>query len=205
MTKELFIKKTDRIISVNDLNSLQCLSLNTLWNGNKATSQIKILLAHNSTHFFFGGICLHKPYGLTEHPPGSYLERLWEKDVIELFLFSKDQNIYQEFQLAPNKLWWSHAFDDIRKRITKFQKPRIAIQYEEDLFSWRALLIIEKSSLSIPSNNFTHGNLTACIGKEEGSTPREFLSTAILPGEKPNFHQPQEFLPINTNEELESV
>jgi hypothetical protein len=139
----------------------------------------------------------------THVPENSYFEGLWNFDVIEFF-FALNNLTYVEYHLAPKGRWWSYTFAAPRQRSIGFKAPNVKI-YSED-FSKGGWLSI----LKIPTNSFMAdlstedpalANITATFRGQE--TP--YSSLALLPGDKPNFHQPEKFIRLeNTTLKLKT-
>lgn len=130
----------------------------------------------------------------TRHPFGSFVEGLWEEDVAELFLLDEDGVSYQEFNISPCGAWWSQRFSDIRiPDEAHYQHPKGFVplcQIREN--SWEAGFFLSFHELSV-KNRLRDGckaNVNVILGSGKA---RQYYSLAALPGDTPDFHQPQAF------------
>ncbi len=131
------------------------------------------------------------------HPrarPGVFQTNLWEYDLAELFLTHAASGRYFEFNLAPNGAWWSCEFTAprVRAESVEIEMPEVATFAEmAPDGSWVAAMALPLDLLRarLDFGPETRANVTMILGSPE----QRFLSVAKLPGETPDFHQPEGF------------
>ena len=164
--------------------------VNTDYQGNASTSRFSYSLEVASGYLSFTGKVENSSF-LQETARVTLQENLWKEDAVELFL-SNPRGQYLEFHVASSGRWWFCFFLLFRKRGIA-DEPLVRVISETDLLSktWVTTLSIPISYIEDCLGEFANitGNVTSCIN---GS----YLSVAKLSGEKPDFHQPTQFLPI---------
>ena len=127
--------------------------------------------------------------------PHTFTAELWKHDVIELFLANASGR-YLEINLAPNTAWWAQWFSTARCADHSLPVPKCVVTEESSPHEdTRAL------SLSIAFSDL------APLGERESirwnatyichSPDQRYASIAHLPGDTPDFHQPDQFLPVS--------
>jgi hypothetical protein len=147
-------------------------------------------LAEDDDRLWFAG-CGRGEFRFDEdHGPGKFVEGLWERDLIELFLLNRENGRYAEWNLAPGGAWWAAVFRAPRERILEWPCPGAEATAEVASGRWQAVLSLPKGKVhEMLGGAPTPGNLTAIIG-----TPRpQCLSLAELGNGEPDFHRPGEF------------
>ena len=130
------------------------------------------------------------------HPssePNQFQEGLWESDVGELFLLEPESGRYLEINLAPNGAWWACWHSGVRQR--EEEQPSfdgIEAQGTSDDHGWEASISLPFALFAEPQS--LRYNITFILN----SPAQTFHSLAELPGEQPDFHQPQFFLPLTS-------
>jgi len=113
--------------------------------------------------------------GLKGATKGDYVEGLWEADVAEFFLAKANTAgsfNYLEINVSPEGAWWSMEHHGIRQR---------------SLPSW--------ANPALPNSSFPLlANATFILKGADGNN--NYLSWCDLPGDQPDFHQPQSFIPF---------
>lgn len=116
-----------------------------------------------------------------------FRDKLWESDVVEVFLGHTSQEQYLELNLAPSGAWWAQSFESYRKPSSEkvgFERlqPRIESRLEQN--SWEFSFSIDLPSLPKPEE--LSCNVTAIFGTEE----RQYLSAVTPPKDitQPDFH-----------------
>ncbi|MEK7620560.1 MAG: hypothetical protein AAB413_04980 [Patescibacteria group bacterium] len=116
-------------------------------------------------------------------PMGSRVEGLWDYDVVELFLVGPGHT-YLEIELGAGGHFLVLGFDSIRHRSDAFENFAPVLRFEktgEKLW---------KSSFTIPwkmiPENLRALNAFAIMAGQ-------FLSYSSVPGEQPDFHQPDHY------------
>ncbi len=157
------------------------------WSGLPAQHTFKFVLAVDKTFVVLAA----KIYGRTSCDEslerGAFIEGLWERDVVELFLKDDENEEYQEFNLSPAGAWWSAHFSSyrVRKRVLD-TSCKVEIFIERDPEFCSLILCIPKGCISIRTgfSERSQANICAVLG----TNPRQFLSAGVLPSEKPDFH-----------------
>ena len=124
-----------------------------------------------------------------------FVEGLWEKDVIELFIREEGTSRYQEFNLSPAGLWWSAVFDGYRKRSPQALAPKSAftITDREESLSFTALTILRSEiQLKLPAPNRLAANVCAIFSQPK----QQFFSVCDLGSGKPDFHKVEKICPV---------
>jgi hypothetical protein len=164
------------------------------WHGKTLTPPAGFSLAVDAAHLWF--VAHHRNAAML-HPkarPGCFLSGLWEADVAELFLADPVSGRYLELNLAPNGAWWSCEFTAPRQRAEADDIAMPDIATFADLSadgSWLAAMAIPLDILRarLDFGPETRANVTMILG----SPAKRFLSAAALPGNVPDFHQPESF------------
>lgn len=128
---------------------------------------------------------------LPESESGKFYPELWKSDVAELFLTPNTRSSYLEINLAPNGAWWMCSFEGVR--IAHPEQPSfegVVASGRCTANSWESEIFIPKKLLPPPQS--CHFNITFILN----SPKQTFHSLANLPGEQPDFHQPESFLPL---------
>jgi len=140
--------------------------------------------------------------GLKGATKGDYVEGLWEADVAEFFLAKANTDgsfNYLEINVSPEGAWWSMEHHGIRQRsqrstpltqveITSPSPHQISIAFPiPSLPSW--------ANPALPNSSFPLlANATFILKGADGNN--NYLSWCDLPGDQPDFHQPQSFIPL---------
>lgn len=121
-------------------------------------------------------------------PPPGPRDHLWEHEVVEVFL-ADEHGHYLELECSPWGHWLALAFEQVR---VPFACPLASISnLARAANRWRctATLSTDLLSSSVMAAN-------ACSIHGMGAA-RLYASSTPLPGEQPDFHQPQHFTPID--------
>ncbi len=112
---------------------------------------------------------------------------LWEHEVVELFIHGPD-NRYTEIELSPSGHHLVLQLEGVRNTVASM----LPIQFEATIHAdrWTGTAIIEKALLPDTPHRV---NAAAIHGTDANRT---YLSWVTLPGEAPDFHQPECFRPI---------
>lgn len=133
----------------------------------------------------------------TPHPlarPGQFFEGLWEYDVAEIFFADKVTGRYLEINLAPHGAWWACWHSDVRRREIV---PAPATPFEEVIADGEVSSQGWQASLRLPLDLLPPiGGLRFNISFILNSPQQTFHSLANLAGDRPDFHQPELFLPF---------
>ncbi|MDR2561370.1 MAG: hypothetical protein LBC63_06350 [Holophagales bacterium] len=154
-------------------------------------------LAMDSDILALRGMVGSPPICTENDSEGSFLEGLWEADVVELFLFNPRTGFYVEFNLGPRGAWWCCAFDSPRSRCAGGAKRIEGVQTKAICLEegWDTTMSIPLKSLperlSFNAGD-TLANITFCLGR-----PQQFVTLADLGGGEPDFHRPDKWIPIH--------
>lgn len=172
-----------------------------LWSGIETESQRHFItnLAWTDTNFFVrfaGG--QNEPLVLNPNPDLSKkADRLWERDVFEIFVAPDKKNIFEyfEFEAAPTGEWL-----DLRIRILSDGARQTDFEYSSGM---QVAALIEQNKISLimkiswqafgqkpAKGDVWRGNLFRCIGQGE---TRGYLAWQETETVKPNFHVPEKF------------
>jgi len=173
------------------MDSKASLFIDSDWQGKKLSPPAQISLSTQK-----GGLLLQaaredscRPHPLSH--PHEFFEGLWEFDVAEAFILEPESGRYLEVNLAPNGAWWACLHSGIRERETRqpsFEGTEALGKIEPN--RWEASLFLPDSLFS--SLEGLRINATFILN----SPAQTFHSLAKLPGEQPDFHQPDHFLPL---------
>jgi hypothetical protein len=125
---------------------------------------------------------------------GEFVEWLAQQvDVAELFLMSRSGH-YQEFHLTGEGAWWAMTFSGYRERATQPPKPtKVTCAVEASESSWRGALGIERSDITVPLDDTTLAQVSACL-HEDGTV--RYVTSAGRPSYDPDFHDKRSFRPV---------
>ncbi len=145
-----------------------------------------------------------KPAAQDVFQPGQkeFVADLWKGNVVEWFLGNPKTGRYLEVHLAPTGRWWSCLFASIRVREVPEGRPLplSVIHHRRDKSGkrWEASVQVPASVLGkllgVSSVMQLRTNFAAVVYPVTGNPL--YFSCARLPGPKPNFHQPDAWLPL---------
>lgn len=129
------------------------------------------------------------PYHGEEAPPGpgGPMDRLWEYEVVELFLGADDRR-YLEIEFGPHGHYLALFFSGVRQRA----QADIPLDYRAEILGNRWHGAAECNLAGLPP--FVTVNAYAIHG---AAANRRFLAAFPGPGVRPDFHQPQLFRAIS--------
>ena len=120
---------------------------------------------------------------IPDAPMGTRVEGLWEYDVVELFLVGPGHQ-YFELELGAGGHYLALSFDSIRHRSNDHKNFSPVLRHHKTPEkTWVSELIVPWSIL--PENIRAMNAFVIAVG--------QFLSMTPLPGDKPDFHQPDYF------------
>lgn len=128
----------------------------------------------------FSGGSYSSPYVFENLEPGFHKD-LWKRNVIELFLADKSGK-YHEFNFAPNSTWWYSSFSAPRIQ-SESEKFKIDLSINNSVNFWEINAVIPFKTEDLDKFN------VAWIVMN----PLQYVSYTKLPGDEPNFHQPEYF------------
>lgn len=173
---------------------LPLLGISTDWFGKKIDPPLAFSLASDGTNLWFVSTRQTANSILPDATPGKFTPELWKYDVAELFLANPQSGEYLEFNIAANGAWWAAKFSAPRSpspRQPDFQSQISSYHEDSDASSWVTALSIPLNFLEqeIAFGDRTTGNVTSI----QDSPDQTFLSATALPGDEPDFHQPEKF------------
>jgi hypothetical protein len=182
-------------LSVKKLISLPRMVLARTHNGAKSPISLEYTFAIDLRNIYLGVFNANQFQNVQKYPKESFVEGLWEQDVIELFLRDDTTENYQELQLSPSGAWWTSAFSAPRVKMEyDFTGTKAKVTSGVDHQDEWVVLTLSRDTLKINCSfsNDSYCNICACIGDKE----RHYLSATSFPGAEPNFHQPAFFSPM---------
>jgi hypothetical protein len=189
-TMTIVLTQLSRSATFDDLFRAPPLHLTTDWFGHPFAPPLDIFLGMSGERILFGAQGAGTPQ-CAPATPGDFIEGLWERDVVELFLGESDSPRYQEFNLSPRGAWWTMAFTGYRTRMATTPLPGLRCDAAKTPSGWRAATAIPINELSIRwASARGTVNVTAICG-----TPQRFVTALNLGGGEPDFHRAEHFRP----------
>jgi hypothetical protein len=173
---------------------LPLLGISTDWYGRDLNPPAAFTLASDGVNLWF---VASRQAPARIHPDtggGSFTPELWKYDVAELFIADADGTGYLEFNLAANGAWWACRFDSVRKAAPlqpDFAGSMTTHHDPPQPGSWLAALVVPIAFLK-EHISFDFGN-RANVAFILNSPDQTLHSASKLPGNEPDFHQPQAF------------
>ncbi len=173
---------------------IQAIRIESEWNGAAISARHWITI-----HLIDRGdaveIRVHAPlYGSPLPPTGPVgpTDALWTHEVVEVFFFGANDQ-YTEIELAPSGHHLVLQLNGIRNPVA----TKLEIQFESTVHSvnWTGTAHIPKALLPPGPHRV---NATAIHGEDEH---RRYLSWIRLPGDAPDFHQPDCSLPLQFSDD----
>lgn len=186
---------SQKLIPIAKLRELPGVSLCRGFDGKISNKPVQVVLALDPEQILFHARVDRAPICNHNLKSGEYREGLWESDLVELFIKDDNNNNYFELNLAPGGAWWGCNFSAPRVRIsTKHEDLLREINSRTTDKGWEVTVALKRDRLPVSAafNQSSRGNVSACLG----APPRELLTISPLPGEKPDFHQPQHFAAV---------
>ncbi len=136
-------------------------------------------------HILVEAPLLHEQRVPVDVPIGTRVEGLWEYDVVELFLVGPGHR-YLEIELGAGGHFLVLAFDRIRHRSNGYEdlKPFLS-HHKTTNKTWVSEIVLPTNLL--PDNIRALNAFVFAAG--------QYLAYSALPGDKPDFHQP-DFYPV---------
>ena len=119
---------------------------------------------------------------MPEAEVGARFDGLWDFDVVEVFLVG-DNHHYLEVELGAGGQWLVLEFDEIRKRSNDHADLQPKFSHIRGDEVWSAEIVI-------PRDLVPEGFRGMCVFVIAGG---KFLSLVPMPGDEPDFHQPDVF------------
>ena len=176
---------------------LPLLGISGDWHGRPLNPPAAFTLASDESKLWFVAT---RQAPATIHPdaePGAFTPEQWKYDVAELFIADAEGGGYLEFNLAPNGAWWACKFDSVRKATPIQPDFQGAVTTHHDApqpGAWLAALVIPIAFLREHAGFGTgsRANVTFILN----SPAQTFHTASKLPGDEPDYHQPQAFQPL---------
>jgi len=142
-------------------------------------AEVNLSQSIKGIHVQVRGPMLHEQR-IPEAPIGERVDGLWNFDVIEVFFVGPGHQ-YLELELGAGGHWLLLGFDRIRHRSREYASLKPIVRYAKDSDkTWSSEITLP---LNLIPENLRAMNAFAIMAGQ-------FLSLAPLPGEKPDFHQP---------------
>jgi hypothetical protein len=158
--------------------------MNRLWNGEKCLddrlwAKLTFTRRKEGLDITVVSPMLHEQSS-PEFPIGARVDGLWEFDVVELFLVGPGHE-YIELELGAGGHWLLLGFDRIRHRSNEFDRFQPLVKFEKtDEKMWQSKIVLPWDV--IPENTRALNAFAILSGQH--------LALSPVPGEKPDFHQP---------------
>lgn len=153
------------------------------WSGSPPPVDISFVVACSPDEILFGGEVRASASFEDGLVPGQFVEGLWGRDVLELFVGERSSPGYLELNLAPSGAWWACLFERYRERRSQQPFPCAArVWCERSGGSWRAALALPVASLGI---ELDLDRLRVCAITGD---PRRFSIENAPPAGAPDFH-----------------
>ena len=162
------------------------LDIKQKWNGRPSTKREQVIVAIEDDGDNLK-IVVDAPFHgdpAPEAPPGS-TPGLWNHEVVELFIAGPD-GAYLELEFGPYGHFLALSFSDVRVQSGGPHELRYRTVVLKH--SWIGTASVPRSLLPAGPHRV---NATAIHGHPERR--RRFLSAQVLPGDGPDFHQPEHF------------
>lgn len=130
--------------------------------------------------------------------PG-YLDGLWGYDVIELFVTASPPRArprYVELEAGPGGHWLALAFDGVRKRSAELHDLAPRISQRVVGTRWTGRLECDGAVIARHAGPPPWRGLACLVAGGARGTERVHLTSAPLPGDAPDFHQPEHWPPL---------
>lgn len=123
-------------------------------------------------------------------PPGR-ADRLWEHEVVELFLVGHDGR-YLELEVGPHGHWLALTLS--APRVVEADDHRLEVAVRRAGGRWRATVLVPDA---IVPPRVVRWNAFAIHGTKDG---RRWLAAAPTGGDRPDFHRPDAFPELTTGQ-----
>jgi len=166
--------------------------IDQLWNGERCPddrlwAKITLTRTKKGLDITVSSPMLHEQR-VPETPIGSRVDGLWGFDVVELFLVGPGHQ-YIELELGAGGHWLLLGFDRIRHRCNEFERFEPLLKYEKTTMkTWQSRITLPWSV--IPENTRAMNAFAIMAG--------QFLALSPVPGEEPDFHQPDYYPPVRS-------
>ena len=121
---------------------------------------------------------------------------LWQTTCFEVFLRVEESPGYWEFNFSPSGDWAAYRFTNYREGMTSpalTRPPRIEFERSARQLVLRAEIDLAPLALELPVASELHGTISAIV---EGSAGTHGYWASKHPAGKPDFHHPDNFVPL---------
>ena len=186
------VSNSSQLLSVSDVSALPTQAIDSCWNGIALPQLFKWSLARDPKTLWFVGTLPALPDYDSTLSKGEFVEGLWERDVVELFI-KESSGRYQEFNISPAGAWWTVLLNSYRTRAPITKRPQlVALEVVQSKVGWSMVFGVEISSLEVSLEPDSLIHVSGIMHK-----PRQrFLSSNRIDGIEPDFHAPGCFQPI---------
>lgn len=185
------VAKLPETFSLDSLEILADTPLNKDWSGS-ALSEFAIPcfsfhLGLAEDFLIFGGsrgVCTEK---LREVPQPEFIEGLWQKTLVELFLGLEDKK-YLEINLSPQGAYWCCSFSDYRLRAAQQIPPQgVRTFCASEGPNWRVLMYLPFKKASLKRSEIKNLHFSAIL-RPPSSLRLCYLSSKPQIEQAPDFH-----------------
>jgi len=182
---------------LNELDSLPLSDLKSGWSAKPLVNSPQFTLATDSKFLYFRFIAPGAA-SFDPIPLGTFQERLWEKDVAELFIQLPDSESYLELNLSPSGAWWLAKFSNYRQpdhssnfSSNELAKLDVAVDAKVEAARWQVSIAVPLAEIGLTFDVLQNSsaNICAILGSQE----RQYLSFTAGNSLKPDFHHAQLF------------
>ena len=168
---------------------IQAIRIEAEWNGTAISARhwITVHLLYKVDHL---EVRVSAPYYGDPTAPSTPIgptDQLWEHEVVEIFIYG-DKGKYLEVELAPSGHHLVLQLQGIRNVVAS----KLPLDFTATIHGdrWTGTARIDKDDLPGTPRRW---NVTAIHGSKD---ERRYLSWNVLPGEAPDFHQPESSRPL---------
>lgn len=168
--------------------AMRRLDIGAKWNGRPCTNRERVIVSFEADGDFLK-LVIDAPFHgdpAPEGPPGS-TPGLWEHEVVEVFIAGPEGD-YLELEFGPYGHYLALSFSGVREQSGGPHE----VHYRTVVLkqAWIGTARVHRSLLPAGPHRL---NATAIHGHRRH---RRFLSWQVLPGTKPDFHQPEHFAAV---------
>jgi hypothetical protein len=182
--------------SIRELLRTHFQSTSLCWSDQPLPRSFKWSLVSDSKHLWF---CASLPFPTNERRSDdvTFVEGLWNKDVVELFLLNPSTGNYIEFNFSPTNAWWCCEFESYRAaKILEISPKLNHLECHSDDSSWDVVAALDLQSLPFPIDSSTLVHISGIIQQQQ-PRPIYLTSNANRPSHyDPDFHRIDCFLPL---------
>jgi hypothetical protein len=186
---------SDTALSLETALKLKRWAITHDWYAVRVVQEVEFCLVVDPARLYFVAHVSALPYYNSTHVLGSFVDGLWEYDVVELFVKDDRGEAYQEFNLSPAGAWWTALFTGYRQRaerIVDMCVPEVVSEITET--SWLVGMAIKRNDLLVDIS--FSSNSKAAVYAILGKAQRQYCT--LSPGQgAPDFHRLERFSDVN--------